>query len=65
MKQNDDLIFNNLEESNFSMIPDSVSIDANDLPNAVLKRLIEEVKYENHNNISAYNRTHSRHNRGR
>lgn len=33
--------------------------------NAVLKRLAEEVKYENQNNILAYNRTHNRHNRGR
>jgi hypothetical protein len=33
--------------------------------NAVLRRLIEEVKYESQNNISAYNRTHNRHNRGR
>ena len=34
-------------------------------PNALLKRLIEEVNYEALNNISSYNRTHNRHNRGR
>ena len=35
------------------------------LSNVVLQRLIEEVKCENQNNISSYNRTHNRHNRGR
>lgn len=42
-----------------------VSVEASQVPNAVLKRLIEEVKNESPNNILAYNRTHNRHNRGR
>jgi hypothetical protein len=45
--------------------PKSVNLEVSKVPNAVLKRLIEEVKYESQNNISAYNRTHNRHNRGR
>jgi hypothetical protein len=40
-------------------------ICVNKISNAVLQRLMEEVKYENQNNILAYNRTHNRHNRGR
>ena len=43
----------------------SISVEASKVPNAVLKRLLEEVKYESQNNILAYNRTHNRHNRGR
>ncbi len=35
------------------------------IQNSVLKRLIEEVRNEGKNNIHAYDRTHSRHNRGR
>jgi hypothetical protein len=35
------------------------------IPSSVLKRLIEEVKFESRNEVSAYNRTHNRHNRGR
>lgn len=33
--------------------------------NSVLQRLMQEVKNDAINNISAYNRTHNRHNRGR
>lgn len=33
--------------------------------NAVLNRLINEVRAESQNNVSAYNRTHNRHNRGK
>lgn len=44
---------------------DAVIVDANDVDNAVLKRLIEEVQNEGINYVNAYNRTHSRHNRGR
>lgn len=32
---------------------------------SVLQRLMQEVKNDAVNNISAYNRTHNRHNRGR
>lgn len=42
-----------------------LSIDAKQIPNAVLQRLIAEVKHDRENNIFAYNRTHNRHNRGR
>ena len=35
------------------------------ISNPLLKRLMEEVKNDQLNNITAYNRTHNRHNRGR
>ena len=45
--------------------PDSYAVDPSTIPNPVLKRLIEEVRHEQQNNIGAYNRLHNRHNRGR
>lgn len=48
-----------------SSVPLSIVVTAEQVDNAVLKRLIQEVQVENHNNINAYNRTHNRHNRGR
>lgn len=42
-----------------------VTVEVEQVPNAVLKRLMDEVKFESQNNILAYNRTHNRHNRGR
>jgi len=44
---------------------DTMVMDIESVPSEVLKRLIEEVRYEASNNITAYNRTHNRHNRGR
>ncbi len=43
----------------------TISIDASKVQSSVLQRLIEEVKYEDQNNIAAYNRLHNRHNRSR
>jgi hypothetical protein len=43
----------------------SLTLNIDEIPNNVLQRLIKEVQHEASNNISAYNRTHSRHNRGR
>ncbi len=43
----------------------TISIDASKVQSSVLQRLIEEVKYEDRNNIAAYNRLHNRHNRSR
>ena len=43
----------------------SVNLKIENVPNPVLRRLIEEVKVEKQNNVTAYNRTHNRHNRGR
>lgn len=43
----------------------TLSIDASKVRSSVLQRLIEEVKYEDQNNITAYNRLHNRHNRSR
>ena len=40
-------------------------IDAKNMDNAVLKRLIGEIDFEKENRIHSYNRTHNRHNRGR
>jgi hypothetical protein len=62
MEQNS-VVINNADALETS--PKPVSVEVSKVSNAVLKRLIEEVKYESQNNISAYNRTHNRHNRGR
>ncbi|WP_408941447.1 YhhA family cyclophane-containing RiPP [Hymenobacter ginsengisoli] len=40
-------------------------IDAQQAPSALLARLIQEVQNESHSTLTAYNRTHNRHNRGR
>lgn len=45
--------------------PDVIAVDAAQVPNAVLQRLIEEVRHDRQNNITAYNRMHNRHNRSR
>ncbi len=45
--------------------PLQVILDASQVDNAVLRRLIEEIKVEKDNTLNAYNRTHNRHNRGR
>ena len=63
MNQNN-VIINNVKEGDLSMKPLAVSVDSNKISNVVLKRLIEEVQYESQNNVSAYNRSHNRHNRG-
>ena len=65
MKQDTSVVNNTIKSDDVSNNPSSLSIDASNIPNAVLKRLIEEVQYESQNNISAYNRSHNRHNRGR
>jgi len=65
MKKANSVVKNKIKGDDVSVKPHSISIDASQIPNAVLKRLIEEVQYENQNNISAYNRSHNRHNRGR
>jgi hypothetical protein len=43
----------------------SISIDAKEIDNAVLKRLIAEVQVDQPTSLHGYNRTHNRHNRGR
>ena len=42
-----------------------IAMDASEVQNAVLKRLLEEVQNDGSNYVNAYNRTHSRHNRGK
>ncbi len=42
-----------------------IVIDANQLQDTVIKRLMEEVKNDNANQMFAYDRAHNRHNRGR
>lgn len=34
------------------------------IPSPTLKRLLKEVAWEQENKVTAYNRTHNRHNRG-
>lgn len=40
-------------------------LEADKIPSAVLKRLAEEVRTSSLEPVTAYNRTHNRHNRGR
>jgi hypothetical protein len=40
-------------------------MDAHQAPSALLARLIQEVQHETSSTLTAYNRTHNRHNRGR
>lgn len=47
------------------LVVDNFAVDASQIDNAVLKRLISEIDFDKENKISAYNRTHNRHNRGR
>lgn len=54
-----------LNAENISARSTTTSVDIKKMPNPVLQRLMDEVKFEALNNISAYNRTHNRHNRGR
>lgn len=42
-----------------------ISMEANQMSDAVLKRLMEEVKNDSVNPMFAYDRAHNRHNRGR
>ena len=42
-----------------------IILDASQVDNAVLKRLIEEIQIDKENGLHSYNRTHNRHNRGR
>ncbi len=46
-------------------VKSEILIDASHLDNAVLKRLIEEIKFDSNLTLNGYNRTHNRHNRGR
>ncbi|MFM9951818.1 MAG: YhhA family cyclophane-containing RiPP [Saprospiraceae bacterium] len=61
---NDKVITQN-EQKDVSVNPNSLGIDVSKIPNVVLQRLIEEVRHERLNDVTAYNRTHNRHNRGR
>jgi hypothetical protein len=55
----------NIQELDNQNLPNSIADEQRKQPSVLLQRLLEEVKFENENNISAYNRTHNRHNRGR
>lgn len=57
----------NLEEVAMNVAPqeEQIIIEADQMPNSVLQRLMEEVKNDNANNMFAYDRAHNRHNRGR
>jgi hypothetical protein len=44
---------------------ETLVISAQQVPNALLSRLIQEVQHEAQSTLTAYNRTHNRHNRGR
>ena len=57
----------NLEDVTINVAPqtEQVIVEADQMPNSVLQRLMEEVKNDNVNNMFAYDRAHNRHNRGR
>ena len=59
--------FNNTKEGYYDILTDDnkIQIDSDQISNVVLKRLIEEIKIEKENNVTAYNRLHNRHNRSR
>ena len=63
MNMTDQIIIDDKDKS--AITADSYEVDVNDISNPVLKRLIEEVRYESQNKLGMYNRTHNRHNRGR
>ena len=50
---------NNIVKTNSN----TTSVNINEVPNAVLQRLIKEVEYDKKNNVLAYDRVHNRHNR--
>lgn len=56
-----------LEDVTINVTPqtEQVVVEADQMPNSVLQRLMEEVKNDNVNNMFAYDRAHNRHNRGR
>ena len=43
----------------------NLNINVSEVPNPVLKRIIEEIRYDKTYRLGAYDRTHNRHNRGR
>jgi hypothetical protein len=60
--------FNTQSESNYSVSEASVNqennvLNVNEVPNAVLQRLMAEVKNDQANDMYAYDRAHNRHNR--
>ncbi|MGI8582547.1 MAG: YhhA family cyclophane-containing RiPP [Chitinophagaceae bacterium] len=65
MTQINSELVNEIKTDDISSTSNPLNFEANKISSSVLKRLIEEVKYDSQNNISVYNRTHSRHNRGR
>ena len=59
------MINNHIKNQEIFAKPTLLNFDAKNNQSEVLKRLIAEVQHDSQNNISAYNRTHNRHNRGR
>jgi len=56
----------NLDLATVEVAPKNEIIsDADQMPNSLLQRLMEEVKNDTANNMFAYDRAHNRHNRGR
>jgi hypothetical protein len=59
------LVLNNLSPINTIDQENKIIMDVKDVDNLVLRRLLEEIDFEKHSRVNAYNRTHNRHNRGR
>jgi hypothetical protein len=60
--------FNNQSHSDFTAAETTVKqennvMNVNEVPNAVLQRLMAEVKNDQANDMFAYDRAHNRHNR--
>jgi len=53
------------EVNEISTKPTQVIFEANQMPDVVLRRLMDEVKNDKANHMFAYDRAHNRHNRGR
>jgi len=56
---------NLLHDQNQPSTKVELAIDVKRVDNAVLKRLINEIKFDDEYVVNGYNRTHNRHNRGR
>lgn len=50
-------------ESNSSKRNVTLAVDVSKVASPVLMRLIEEVRHDHENNVTAYDRVHNRHNR--
>ena len=58
-----DHVENSVKTTIVSASNDQIVVEASQIPNSVLLRLMEEVKNDQANDMFAYDRAHNRHNR--